>query len=191
MNPQWSMVCWNKIGYTSPDYVSQGATTENINMYLVQTVKEAGGVLHNKGARHPYVSWPKSRTHMWSLFLQSIKSISAAACELQILQLITQQNLREHVYLYAYKDKCCMQLHIYWTNDCLYQCWTSCTFNIGSIGHTYNVQETFKLQECILTSTCQHLMMQQQLQLCHISNTGYWSLLHSFKFSHREKNHRM
>lgn len=76
-------------------------------------------------------------------------------------------------------------------NDCLYPCWIFCTFNTGSIGHTYNVQVTFKLQECVLTSTSQHPMMQQQLQLCQISKTGYRSLLHNFKFSHREKNHRM
>jgi hypothetical protein len=63
------------------------------------------------------------------------------------------------------------------------------TFNIGSTGQ--NDQMTFKLQACILISASQHPMMQKQLQLCQISNNGYWSLLHSFKFSHREKNQRM
>jgi len=65
-------------------------------------------------------------------------------------------------------------------NDCLYPCWISCTSNTGSIDHTYNVQVTFKLHQCILTSTCQHPMMQQQIQLCQISSIGYPSLLHSF-----------
>jgi len=41
-------------------------------MYLVQTVKETGCGLHSKGAGHLYMTWQKSWTHMWSLFLQSM-----------------------------------------------------------------------------------------------------------------------